>query len=382
MRKYLAVVMTAILSLNMTVNAAEELEFVNTDNTVSRDGTEYDYALSGIKVYDTNDETKYDFGFEETIENDGLFYCLEGIEYSTVNLYEKEYADKVIDYSVIVEETVSGEEKDTFDPDEEITKSGYSYKYDGIEFEEVSSETIPLSSYLETELLQGELVASDYPDTMPYEYEGVMYDLKYSDYEIISQGWHDGYYLYGTITNYDAATYQVGNVVIENNDEVFDLDPRNYVEFLEGLEIPTDKYQVVSVSYNGEAYTNSDGVVCRDYVINAQMNGTRYKLNYRYDLQKSEYTAKITYLLSDEEVEYIEELKNSYEVSAVAYYSIQEQEQAEDDGLSVAIKIAIGTGIVILLAIIITLIVYLIRGGRRRTEDMNNRELKDEFKHL
>jgi len=167
---------------------------------------------------------------------------------------------------------------------------------------------------------------------------------------------------------------------------VFDLDPRNYVEFLEGLEIPTDKYQVVSVSYNGEAYTNSEGVVCRDYVINAQMNGTRYKLNYRYDLQKSEYTAKITYLLSDEEVEYIEELKNSYEVSAVAYYSIQEQEeqieQKEEEGLSVPVKIAIGAGVVILLAIIITLIVYLIRGGRRRTDEMNNRELKDEFKHL
>lgn len=366
----------AVLTLNMSVGATESAEKVEADS-VATNGTTYDYALSSVKVYDTEDSSQYDFGFEDSIDVNGVTYSLATVEYNSINMFEKEYGTEDIEYTITVEETVLGEDKDSFKADSTYTKSSFEYVYDDVVYEETSSETIPLFKSLETEVLQGNLNVGDYPATMPYEYEGKVYDLEYSDYQVISTGWHEGYYLYGTITDYDAATYQVGDIVIENNGDTFDLDPRCYVEFLEGLDVPTDKYMINSVAYNGAAYTTSNGVVCRDYVCECSMNGTRYQLNYRYDVVNKEYKATITYTLTDEEITNIESLKNSYEVTAIAYYNIK-----EDKGLSTPIKVAIGVGIVIGLVAIITLIVYVARGGRRRTEDMNNRELKDEFKHL
>lgn len=369
--------LSAILTLNISVSAAESAETIVEADTVATNGTTYDYALSSVKVYETEDASQYDFGFKETIEKDGLFYCLDTVEYSSVSMYEKEYGEEEIEYTITVEDTVLSDAKDSYKPDKTMTKAGHDYVYDSIEFEEISSETIPLYRYLDTEVLQEPLIVGNYPETMPYEHEGVMYDLDYSDYEVISSGWHDGYYLRGTITNYDAATYQVGDIIIDNIGEEFDLDPRSYVEFLDGLEVPTDKYMINSVAFDGEPYTNPNGVICRDYVIDASMNGTRYRLNYRYDLIKAEYTATITYNLTESEAAYIDSLKNSFEVTATAYYSLK-----EDKGLSTPVKVAIGFGIVVGLATLITLIVYLVRGGRRRTEDMNKRELKDEFDNI
>ena len=377
-KKMLVLSLSAILTLGMTVSAAESVEMVEAD-TIASNGSTYDYALSAVKVCATDDKSQYDFGFEETIEIDGLSYCLDTVEYDQVNMYEKEYGTDEIEYTITIEETVLGEDKDSFKADDTVTRAGHDYVYSDISFEETSSETIPMYKYLDTEVLQGVLIVENYPETLPYDYEGKMYDLKYSDYEVLSSGWHDGFYLYGTIYDYDAATYQVGDIIIENNGKEFDLDPRNYVDFLEGLDVPTDIYKINSVSYNGEPYTDANGIICRDYVMSVQMNGTKYRLNYKYDLVKKEYKATITYNLTETEATYIDSLKNSYEVTATAYYTLKEEGFA---GLSTPIKIAIGFGIVIGLAAIITLIVYIARGGRRRTEDMNKRELKDEFKNI
>ena len=374
-KKMLVLSLSAILAVGVSVSAAESVDKVEAD-TVASNGTTYDYALSSVKVYETDDTSQYDFGFEKTIEKDGLSYCLETVEYSQVNMYDKEYGEEVIEYTITREETVLSEDKDSFKPDKSITEAGHDYVHDKTDYELIKTDIVPLTKHLDTEVLQSALVVENYPETLPYEYEGKMYDLEYSDYEVVSSGWHDGYYLYGTITNYDAATYQIGDIIIDNIGEEFDLDPRSYVEFLEGLEVPTDKYMINSVAFNGEPYKNAAGLICRDYVISAQMNGTVYRLNYKYDLDKSEYKAVITYNLSETEASYIDSLKNSYEVTATAYYSLEEK------GLSMPAKIAIGFGIVIGLAAIITLIVYLARGGRRRTEDMNKRELKDEFDNL
>ncbi|MBR3599160.1 MAG: hypothetical protein IKL53_04695, partial [Lachnospiraceae bacterium] len=203
-KKMLALSLSAILAVGVSVSAAESVDKVEAD-TVASNGTTYDYALSSVKVYETDDTSQYDFGFEKTIEKDGLSYCLETVEYSQVNMYEKEYGEEVIEYTITREETVLSEDKDSFKPDKSITEAGHDYVYDKTDYELVKTDIVPLTKHLDTEVIQSALVVENYPETLPYEYEGKMYDLEYSDYEVVSTGWHDGYYLYGTITNYDAA---------------------------------------------------------------------------------------------------------------------------------------------------------------------------------
>ena len=86
--------------------------------------------------------------------------------------------------TITIEETVLGEDKDSFKADDTVTRAGHDYVYSDISFEEISSETIPMYKYLDTEVLQGVLIVENYPETLPYDYEGKMYDLKYSDYEV------------------------------------------------------------------------------------------------------------------------------------------------------------------------------------------------------
>ncbi len=379
MKKILTFLLVSILSLNGMVVCASEEQMVETD-AVSSDGTAYDYALTSTKIYDTDDKTTYDFGFDETIDVDGLSFCLNSIEYEVENMYDVEFSGVELQYEVVVEQEVSYVDKAEFEPEEQYEENGYEYYLKDVTYEKVS-EIPPLKMSVETEVLQGDLDISNYPQSMPYEYNGSKYDLPYKNYEVINTGWHDGYYLYGTITNYDAATYQIGDIIIENNNEEFDLDPRNYVEFLEGLDVPTDVYKVDDVFFKGEAYTNSNGVICRDYVIDCQMYGTIYNINYELDI--TDYIATITYELSEEDISYIEGLKESYNVTAIAYYDqVIVKDEVKNEGFSTPLKIAIGTGIVILLGVLAAIVVYFIRGGRRKTEDMNMREVRDDYKHM
>lgn len=378
-KKILTFLLVSILSLNGMVVCASEEQMVETD-AVSSDGTAYDYALTSTKIYDTDDKTTYDFGFDETIDVDGLSFCLNSIEYEVENMYDVEFSGAELQYEIVVKQDVSYVDKAEFEPEEQYEENGYKYYLKDVTYEKVS-EIPPLKMSVETEVLQGDLDISNYPQSMPYEYNGSKYDLPYKNYEVINTGWHDGYYLYGTITNYDAATYQIGDIIIENNNEEFDLDPRNYVEFLEGLDVPTDVYKVDDVFFKGEAYTNSNGVICRDYVIDCQMYGTIYNINYELDI--TDYIATITYELSEEDISYIEGLKGSYNVTAIAYYDqVIVKDEVKNEGFSTPLKIAIGTGIVILLGVLAAIVVYFIRGGRRKTEDMNMREVRDDYKHM
>lgn len=373
MKKILIIMLVAILSTNGITAKAEEVQYIEADSN-SSDGTSHDYALTATKVYDTDNETEYDFGFAETIDKDGLSFSLNSIEYSVETMYSIEIGDEEIAHEITVEENVTYDKKENYEPEETYESNGYKYILKDVSYEAVE-EIEPFKTGINTEIIQGDLNVANYPTTMPYEYEGQTYDIPYKDYEVISEGWHDGYYLYGTITNYDAATYQIGDIIIDNNAEAFELDPRNYVDFLEGLDVPTDIYKVNDVYYHGDAYVNSNGVVCRDYVIDCQVNGTVYRLN--YELDATDYIANITYVMSEEDIAYIEGLKETYQVTAIAYY-----DKVKVASSSFVLKLAIGTGIVVIFAIMAAIIVYVIRGGRRKTEDMNNREMKDEYKHL
>lgn len=366
-------VLTVLLMCAIILNATSV--FAAKDKTDSK-GKEYDYVLTETKEYETDDSEYFDFSFEKTIEEDGLSFYLENVEYSVESMYDSEIG-KDISYEVSVEEQVSYEEKETYSPQKSYSSNGYEYAIKDVSYEETTAEVYPLERNVQTELLTAEPDIDNYPATMPYEYEGKEYSLPYKDYEAVSSGWHDGYYLYGTIYNYDAATYQIGDVVIANNEQNIELDPRNYAGFLEGLEVPADKYKVNAVYYAGEPYTNAKGVICRDYIIDCQMYGTIYSINYLYELNKPDYTARITYMLTDDDKEYLDKLKSTYRVTATAYYS-----EVKVDGLSIKIKLAIGAGAVIVLLLIAALVVYYIRGGRRRTEDMNMREARDDYKHL
>ncbi len=190
-KKILTFLLVSILSLNGMVVCASEEQMVETD-AVSSDGTTYDYALTSTKIYDTDDKTTYDFGFDETIDVDGLSFCLNSIEYEVENMYDVEFSGVELQYEVVVEQEVSYVDKAEFEPEEQYEENGYEYYLKDVTYEKVS-EIPPLKMSVETEVLQGDLDISNYPQSMPYEYNGSKYDLPYKNYEVINTGWHGIY---------------------------------------------------------------------------------------------------------------------------------------------------------------------------------------------
>lgn len=361
-----------------SVCAAELKELSPSDNKTDSSGKEYAYAMTGMSVYDTEDESTYDFGFKDTINEDGVEYKLSHIEYDTVNLYTKEYGDTEIPYDITRIETVSYNNKKSFQPEnDELTENGHTYVFSRVEYEETDKENILMSSYIDSPVTEKEFSAADYPETIEYEYEdGNIYDLSYKEYSVFNEGWHNDYNLDGVIINYDAATYQIGDVVLEHNDETFAATKEQLQKIIEYWGYAGDIYEAVSAEYAGDAYENSDGVLCRNYVIYCNVYGRQYHVVYESEIEFPVYTATVTYSLSDIDREQIESLKASFEVTATAYYDIVEK------GMTTTQKVVLTVGIIFGVLVLAALIIYLLRGGRRRTEYMSGREARKEYRDM
>ncbi len=370
-KRYISAVMGIVLSVSsvITLHAAEQV----TDAS----GETHEYVASATDVYDTDDESMYNFDFDKKIEIDGKEMILDHIEYSVTSLYDKEYGNEDINDELTRTQTVSYMDKSSFKPEvKSLSENNFTYDYEKVIFDETGHTIVKMESYVDTPLTNSEFNKSDYPDTMSYEYEdGNYYDLSYKDYEIIDDGWFD-YTLNGVIYNYGAPTYEIGNVSISYADINNVATTEQLQSILEYWGYSNTEYRPVTATFNGDAYTNSDGVVCRDYTIYCEAYGKQYRVNYESDIELPEYTATLTYTLSDGDKAEIEQLKSSYEVTANAFYDMADQ------GLSTVQRVVIGTGVVVVLILIAALIIYIIRGGRKRTEYMSKREARREFKDI
>lgn len=343
----------------------------------------YDYVLTETDVYETSEESEYNFCFEQTIEVEGITYILDHIEYNTVNRYEDKFGTEEPAYEIIREvPEITDMERETFNPSETSIHEEYTYEYSGVEFIKMEkTDSVKMTSYSDTDIVNGNFNPDEYPQTVEYVYEdGKSYTLSYSSYEKLEEGWYGGYVFFGRITHYDASTYMLGQYEIakdEFNDINLDAECLNNVLHETGF---SDLYRATTAHFDGDAYVEN-GITYRNYCIEGDAYGAKYRIYYEDTVEFPLYTAVMTYTMSEQEQEEIEELKRTYEVTANAFYK-KKPAQVKEKGLSVTQKIVLGTGIIVGILIIAALILYLVKGGRKPTDHKSKRDVKQDYKNL
>ncbi len=331
------------------------------------------YIVTDTKTYDTDDETKYDFDFPEETSADGINYKLDHIEYETVNVYESVYGKEGAETELIYEKDgIKNEDRESFKPENSIFKEDLEYVYDSMRFEKAGHAEVDAESSLNTEVLLS-LDLSQYPKTMDYEYDGETYKLPYVKYEE-TKGWYP-FKLWGTVYGYNDGSVTIDETIIAN-DRISETETMK--AFMRENGYDSDSYRPVSFEYTSKSYTSSDGTMCRDYIINYEMYGSVYTLFYEKKLDAPLYRATIKYVLSDECAGQLEDMKNSYEVTAHAYYT----EAPKAKGMSPVTKAVLEAGILFLIILFAALVIYILKGGRKTTDYKSNRDIRRDYKEL
>ncbi|MCM1172371.1 MAG: VaFE repeat-containing surface-anchored protein [Clostridium sp.] len=336
---------------------------------------EDEYVVTKTETCDTGDESKYDFGFDdEIITADGISYKLDHIDYDKTSVYESVYGEEGVQTEITKEkEKIKNVDKESFKPEETFSENDMEYVFKDVKFEQSGYADENAVKTLDTDVLQA-LNVNEYPKSLEYEYDGEKYDLPYSKYEE-KTGWYSGFKLTGTIYGYDGGSFNIGDNAL-TDEQLNDTDILKI--FMRENGYGADIYRPTSFEYASEPYVSVSGKVCRDYIINYDLYGTVYTLIYEKKLDAPLYKAVMTYELSDDSTKKLEEMKESYIVTANAYYVETEGEK----GLTAVQKAVLGAGIVFLIILFIALVIYLLKGGRKPTDYKSERDIRRDYKEL
>lgn len=366
---------TAILKRLMALSISVGLSLGLCNVTAYAKDTKEDegYVITDTKTYDTDDETEYDFDFLEETTSDGISYKLDHIEYETVNVFESVYGTEGAETEIFEEKGgIQNADRENFKPKDSIFKEDLKYVFDSVTFEKVGHAEVEAETSLDTEVLMS-LDLSKYPKTQDYEYDGETYKLPYVRYEE-TKGWYP-FKLSGTIYGYDNGRFTVGENVI-TNDMISETETMKALMRENGFD--ADRYRPVSFEYTSEPYTSFNGTVCRDYIINYEMYGSVYTLFYEKKLEAPLYRATVKYVLSNECAKQLEDMKNSYEVTAHACYT----KTTAKNSMSPITKAVLSAGIVFLIILFAAFAIYLLKGGRKPTDYKSERDIRRDYKEL
>ncbi len=346
------------------------------------EGKIYAYMIEDEQTGESDAIDDYSFSFLDEVEDSGKTYVLNHVEYDVTNAYQEQYGDTEIPETIVKREEHI-KDKDDYKPSNNVlTQNGFQYEYTDTAFQESEDSVekpIDLQKYMDSDYTTGDLESIDKPSTLPYEYKGKTYTLTYDHAEKIYDGWRSGYTVTGTIYDYDAATIRIGNIEVEPA-QFTDLSIDDLQAYATAQGYSSDMYRLSKACFTGEPYT-AGGVMCRDYILSADVYVRQYRMYYSlHDTEKEQqYIAENTYELSHDDTETLEALKNTFTVHATAYYDQVEQKRGF---LSTPAKVAIAFGVVIVLALIAALIIYMMKGGRKSTDYRSRRDSKRDYKNL
>lgn len=328
---------------------------------------------TSTEVYYSEDESTYEFNFDETKNVEGSVYRLDHISYD-----KKLSSDNTITVTEELTRTSDNVPEDYKAPDK-ITENGYTYilKDSNVTKE---SEPIHVYAYKDTDYL----TTTPEPEaTMKYTYvdkQGKSYDiiLPYSRLEALESGYSDTVSYEGVIRGLNYEYIQVGDKMIPASEFALTTeDVRNILR--EGgydVELMTD----ISVSMAPDTYTDAKGNLCRNYTITAKVYGTKYRLHYEDDIENLDTTYKTVdvYVLSSADQDAISKTNSEVMVTATAYYKLQKKET----GMTKVQKVVLSTAVILGILLLIALLLYLIKGGRKNTDDKSKRDIKQDYKNL
>lgn len=371
-KKYGKVLMIAVLIGAVSMLSLGRMSVMAAD---TQNDEEY-VTETATETYYTDDDSTYEFDFNEKKRDGENTYQLDRVEYDkkTVNT-EKIKADNNITKT---EDGVA----ENYKAPQNITENGYTYI---LSESKVTEESKPVyvytyidTDYVESEPIPDATIKYTYVDKNGEEHELV---LPYLRMETLDSGYIGQITYTGVIRGLNYQYIQIGDQLIPSAE--FTLDDSAMKDILSESGYDISKLKGMSFSMSPDTYTDNSGYLCRNYTITASTSGNRYRLYYAADVDGLDVTYKAVdvYVLSDADKEKIEQHNNEILVTATAYYKITAKSDT-DSGLS-PVKKAVLTGTIILgLLILIALVIYILTGGRKATDRKSRRDIKRDYRDL
>lgn len=228
-----------------------------------------------------NADEKSSGQFGEEISQDGKKYTLKDIRYE-INSEEPVYEDVEVTKKIVSDPV--GEDE-SYVPKETVTENDVIYALDKTTKKSVILEkayTLSASCHTDYTSKSEADAAPETKFTSPFidkkTGELVRVECSYTGQEIIrSDDWEDTYIDIKFIS-YNAEEF-VWNGITVKKDE--DTPLKGYeTQLLESVGGTADNYRIVKIYWNGNAYTDKNGILCRDARADVQRKINYYRVNY------------------------------------------------------------------------------------------------------
>lgn len=287
--------------------------------------------------------------FNENITEKGSEYKLLNVDYQIVK-EEPETQNEAVSY---VKKSKTLKSGTAYEPKETITVNGITYHLEYTQRDEVVSDdayTQTVTGYTDYD---SETAAVNAPPTKKVtvtnkktnKQETVECD--YVGISTLPAQWESGV-INITFISYDKQYFAWQGILVEKNvsNPLAGYDK----QIVESVGGNTDDYKVESVSWNGAAYANSNGTLCRNAVAKVKRKINRYRVSYKGEIRSSVkkgivYTSTYTGLKKTETGNTI------YTIKATATYKGASNTTAIIAGLTV--------GVVLFIILVIGIIYFL-----------------------
>lgn len=255
--------------------------------------------------------------FEKELKRDGVTYRLSEIRTEVIKENKAGLAEDVV---TITTEPFLEEKADTYQPENTVERDGISYQLQKsvMEYAAIPAHEVPITEEVVYEAVEGkDVIPSRIPVTVTDDATGQQMEgiAEMSGQEFGEERWEENFSFPVTFHEYGLEGYWLGETVFKLDGDTPDFHGYE-AELLALIGVSSEEYTVDSVIWDGDAYEDGDGIMCRNAVASGKKlvsdckavykgnaifeeeTGFRYRLTYQKNgaegTGKTVYTMKAT----------------------------------------------------------------------------------------
>ena len=205
--------------------------------------------------------------FEKELKRDGITYRLSEIRTEVI---EENLAETAGDTITITTAPFLEEKTESYQPEGTIEREGISYQLKDsiLEKADIPAHEVPITKEVVYEAVEGkDMIPSRIPvsvtdDATGQQMEGID---EISGQEFGEERWEENFSFPVTFHEYGLEGYWLGETVFKLEDDTPDFHGYE-AELLALIGVSNEEYTVETVTWDGEAYEDSEGILCRNAV--------------------------------------------------------------------------------------------------------------------
>ena len=205
--------------------------------------------------------------FEKELKRDGITYRLSEIRTEVI---EENPAETAGDTITITTTPFLEEKTESYQPEDTIERDGISYQLKDsiLEKADIPAHEVPITKEVVYEAVEGKdmipsrISVSVTDDATGQQMEGI---AEISGQEFGEERWEENFSFPVTFHEYGIEGYWLGETVFKLEDDTPDFHGYE-AELLAQIGVSNEEYTVETVTWDGEAYEDSGGILCRNAV--------------------------------------------------------------------------------------------------------------------